>query len=122
MKRPQPTEFGKAIRKARIDIGVDMTTMASDLGVKASFLSKMELGGGHISANWVSRIEDYFKSRGIPLQLAVLADVSNQRVSLQGLPPHYQLLVARLARLQPSPEQITQLQALLQRFQDRAAS
>ena len=38
------TEYGKLVRKARIDAGITMLTMAEALSVAPSFLSATEVG------------------------------------------------------------------------------
>lgn len=38
------TEFGKAVRKARIDTGYTLLTMAKALGTTSAFLSGLETG------------------------------------------------------------------------------
>ena len=50
------TEFGKAVRKARIDAGVTLVGMADELGTTTSFLSAMEMGRKKIPASWVEKM------------------------------------------------------------------
>ncbi|VTM90552.1 Uncharacterised protein [Raoultella ornithinolytica] len=79
------TEFGKAVRKARIDTDCTLLTMAQTLGVTSAFLSGLETGSKKIPKKWVKEIQAFFKVRGYELgNLQELADVSNQFVSLDG--------------------------------------
>ena len=50
------TEFGKAVRKARIDASVTLGDMAEALEVSPPFLSAMETGRKKISEDWVRKI------------------------------------------------------------------
>ncbi|WP_454710933.1 helix-turn-helix domain-containing protein [Cupriavidus nantongensis] len=93
------TEFGKVVRKARIDTGQTLITMAEELGVTASFLSAMETGRKKISEQWVTKIRDFFARKGATLEnLDVLAAASNEVVPVDGLPLQQQLLVAGFAK------------------------
>lgn len=93
------TEFGKAVRKARIDADETLASMAKDLSTTPSFLSAMEMGRKKIPADWASKIEKYFAQHGVSVRLAELADVANKSVSLDGLSPAQQMLVAGFARV-----------------------
>jgi transcriptional regulator with XRE-family HTH domain len=107
------TEFGKAVRKARIDAGVTLAAMADDLQTTPSFLSAMEMGRKRIPADWVGKIEHYFMARGVSVKLGTLADVANQTVPLEGLSPDQQMLVASFARVNLSQSEILNFQSLL---------
>jgi len=93
------TEFGRLVRKARIDTGVNLGQMAEDLGVTAPFLSGLETGRKKISKEWAEKISEYFSLRGLQVRgFKEAADISNQEVSLEGLSPAHQMLVAGFAR------------------------
>lgn len=93
------TEFGKALRKARIDSSETLGSMADAIGVSPGFLSGVETGRKKIPTDLVGKIKDFFGSRSIRVaDLDALAAVSNQSVSLEGLSPHHQMLVAGFAR------------------------
>lgn len=114
-------EFGKKVRKARIDAGVTMNQMATDLNTTASFLSAMETGRKKIPAEWVGQIENYFVTKGVEVRgLGPAADVSNSSVSLEGLTREHQMLVAGFARVQSSSlttEDVMGFKQLLQRIE-----
>jgi hypothetical protein len=107
------TEFGKAVRKARIDADVTLADMAASLETTSSFLSAMEMGRKKIPGSWVQKIEEFFRNRGVHVVLAELADVSNKQVSLEGLPPQQQMLMAGFARVNMDDQQILKLRELL---------
>jgi len=108
------TEFGKVVRKARLDAEVSLLQMANDLDVSPAFLSGMETGRKKITGEWVGKIKVFFASRNIVLpHLAEAADVSNKSVSLEGLSPAHQMLVAGFARTSLNQEEIENLKALL---------
>lgn len=109
------TQFGKAIRRARIDADVNLSTMAEHFGVTAAFLSSLESGRKNISDEWLRKIEAFFQERGIRIDgLRELADVSNKVVPLDGLAPDQQRLVSAFAR-SASPELFAKVEALLKK-------
>jgi len=117
---PQPqgesmaiTEFGKAVRKARIDADVTLASMANALDTTPSFLSAMEMGRKKIPVDWVEKIQNFFINHGVSVRLAELADVANKTVPIEGLSPAQQMLVAGFARVNLDEREIMNLQALL---------
>ena len=50
------TEFGKAVRKARIDANETLLSMAKEIGTSPAFLSGMETGRKKIPVEWVEKI------------------------------------------------------------------
>lgn len=94
------TEFGKAVRKARLDANnVTLASMAAELQTTPSFLSAMEMGRKKIPSEWAVKIEAFFRRYGVNVRLGELADVANKSVSLDGLSPAQQMLVAGFARV-----------------------
>lgn len=114
------TPFGKAVRKARLDADVTLSDMAATLGYTAAFLSALETGRKRIPAEVVTKVEQYFAARGIQLEpLQPLADVSNETVSLEGLTPDHQMMVAGFARASMrnvDPDDLEQLKSLLKKI------
>lgn len=90
------TEFGKAVRKARIEVGATMSEMAAEMEVTPVFLSFMEKGQKRIPDGWAEKMEAFFKARGLTVRLCALANLSNKNVPLRGLPPDHQMLIAEL--------------------------
>lgn len=107
-------EFGKAIRKARIDTDSTLAQMASSIGTTPAFLSAIETGRKKIPETWIMRIESFFESKGYAINnLQDLASVSNGQVSVAGLSPAQQMLVAGFARTSMDPEQLRNFENLL---------
>ena len=108
------TEFGKAVRKARIDANnVSLSSMATALHTTPSFLSALEMGRKKIPAEWVKKIEGFFQQHGASIRLGDLADVANKNVSLDGLSPAQQMLVAGFARVNLDEVEINNFRKLL---------
>ena len=112
------TEYGKKVRKGRIDAGVTMLEMAKDIGVAPSYLSATEVGTKKISSEFLKKVSNFFSKRGITIQgLAEAADVSNRSVSLEGLSTSQQFLVAGFARMNLSEEQVAEMFEVLSSLQ-----
>lgn len=54
------TEFGKALRKLRIEHDELLRTMATTLGVSSAYLSAVETGKRHVPERWVAKISDAY--------------------------------------------------------------
>lgn len=93
------TEFGRVVRTERARLGETLQSMADELQATPAFLSALETGRKKIPDQWVGKIESFFASKGTRLtNLRQLADVANQQVSVEGLSPAQQMLVAGFAR------------------------
>lgn len=55
------TEFGKSLRKLRIDRGEILLDMAKKLDVTPSFLSAVEVGKKNVPSEWVGRIAELYQ-------------------------------------------------------------
>ena len=111
------TEFGKAVRKARIDTGSTLLTMSQELETTPAFLSGLETGSKKIPQKWVKKIDSYFNSKGVQLEgLEELAAVANEVVPIDGLSQQQQMLVAGFAKSQFTPEQLKSFAELLQKI------
>ena len=49
------TEYGKIVRKARIDADLTMLDMAEDLGVSSAYLSALEVGRKRVPENFLGK-------------------------------------------------------------------
>lgn len=108
------TEFGKVVRKARLEANVTLLDMATTLGVSSAFLSGLETGRKKVPEEWTQKIKAFFKKHGVSVEgIQEAADVSNKSVSLEGLSPTHQMLVAGFARASFDETQIVNLKALL---------
>ena len=54
------TEFGRYVRKLRIDYGDLLKNMADKLGVTSSYLSAVETGKRNIPEDWVKKISQFY--------------------------------------------------------------
>lgn len=108
------TDFGKAIRKARIDTGETLGSMADAIGVTPSFLSSIETGRKKVPDGLVAQVETFFARHGVKIErLAELAAVANKSVPLDGLSPQHQMLVAGFARSTLDADTLEKMAALL---------
>ncbi|AFE58025.1 helix-turn-helix domain-containing protein [Rahnella aceris] len=111
------TEFGKAVRIARIEIDYTLLTMAEELGTSSAFLSGLETGSKKIPKKWVKTISTFFKSKNHPIEnLQELADVSNDMVPIDGLSQQQKMLVAGFAKSPWTPEQLKKFAELLEKM------
>lgn len=58
------TEYGKFLRKLRIDQGQILKTMAEKLGVSSAFLSAVENGKKKIPKTWEEKLVKEYKLDG----------------------------------------------------------
>lgn len=108
------TEFGKAIRTARIETDETLSQMAMAIGATPAFLSAIETGRKKVPEAWVSKIDHFFKSRGKTIaKLHELATVANGEVNVSGLSPAQQMLVAGFARTSLDADQLKKFEQLL---------
>lgn len=108
------TEYGKLVRKARLDAEVTMLEMARSIGVAPSFLSATEVGSKKVSPSFLEKVVDFFASKGITIKgIHEAADVSNKTVSIDGLSTSQQFLVAGFARVDLSQEKLEKFAQLL---------
>lgn len=109
------SEFGKTIRKARIDVGYTLKTMSEELETSTAYLSGLETGSKKISKNWVNKISNFFKTKDYPINnLGQLADVANENVSLSGLSQQQQMLVAGFAHSPFTPDELKKFAEFLE--------
>ncbi len=101
------TEFGKIVRTARLQAGVKLSEMAEALDVSSAFLSGLETGRKKVSDDWTTKIAHYLRhDLKLPVPtLEAAAAVSNKSVSLDGLSPQHQMLVAGFARIKDFDEE-----------------
>lgn len=111
------TEFGKEVRKARIDTNQTLMTMAAELETTPAFLSAMETGSKKIAKKWVDAIYTFFAKKGLELaNLQELAFSANEVVPVDGLTHQQKMLVAGFAKSQWNPEQLKQVADLLEKI------
>lgn len=109
------SEYGKLVRKARLDASITMLQMADAMQVAPSYLSALEVGRKKIPLEFVTRVLDFFKSRGIDIpKLEEAAEISNASVSVQGLSTGQQYLIAGLARQTLNDDELRKVNNFLQ--------
>ena len=114
------TDFGRVVRKARLDANETLSTMAEALDVSPAFLSGLETGRKNISEEWITKINDYFLTRRIVIErLAEYADMSNQSVSIAGKSSRQQMLIAGFARSSFDSETLEKFAKLLGLEEDK---
>ncbi|HHF3780532.1 helix-turn-helix domain-containing protein [Haemophilus influenzae] len=110
-------DFGKIIRKARIDTGETLSTMAKALGKTVSFLSAIETGVKKIPMEIVPQIREYLVSKGANttdlLYLEDHANIVNGSIKLDGLKPSQKQMMATFARSDLSQEQLDLINKIL---------
>ncbi|SPX94752.1 Uncharacterised protein [Morganella morganii] len=113
------TEFGKAVRIARLKTDQTLLSMAEELEVSPAFLSGLENGRKKVSKKWVKLITGFFDKRGYEIEkLQELADISNEFVELDGLSMQQKMLVAGFAKSPLTPEQLRKMAELLKKVND----
>lgn len=111
------SEFGKTIRKARLDAGENISTMANSLNVSAGYLSGLENGRKKISAEWVLKIKSYFSTFKIKLDnLEELAALSNKEVQIDGLSHQHQMLAVGFAKSKLTKKELDEFAVLLEKM------
>lgn len=77
------TEFGKEIRKLRIDLGVTLYEMAQATGVSSAFLSAMENGKKSVPDEYIDALASQFESiRNDKDRFLYLADKTKKEVRI----------------------------------------
>lgn len=110
------TEYGKIVRKARIDADLTMLDMAKALGVSSAYLSALEVGKKRISDNLLTAVTNYLKEK-LPMfdaeELKDAAAISNNALPLDIESTRQKFLVASFARTNMSEADMDDFQVLL---------
>lgn len=116
------TEYGKIVRKARIDADLTMLDMAEDLGVSSAYLSALEVGRKRIPSDFLGKVIEYLKGKVPTLDTDRLRDavaISNNSIPVDGLSVDHQFLVAGFARTNMSQADIDDFQNLLAKVRSK---
>lgn len=62
------TEYGKLVRKARLDNDITLLDMARSIGVLPSYLCATEIGETEVTEDLLKKVEEFFGSRGIVIK------------------------------------------------------
>ncbi len=82
------TEFGKILRKMRIDCAEIIKNMADKLGCTASYLSAVETGKRPIPDEWVEKIVSLYNldnDTAQELRTAAMAEAKNVKIDINNL-------------------------------------
>lgn len=104
------TEFGKALRKLRIDCGELLRDMADNLGCTASYLSAIETGKRPVPVDWIERITDKYNlddERASELKTAAMAEIRTVRIDVDSLLGKKKETAILFAREFPSVDETT---------------
>jgi len=95
-------------------MGETLMTMATALETSPAFLSAMETGRNKVPADFVRKIDSFFKKKGkkIP-NLKQLAMASNETAPLDGLSYQHKMLMAGFASSDLNKEQLDRFAELL---------
>lgn len=112
------TEFGKELRKLRIDRDETLATMAKKMGVSTSYLSAIENGLRSVPDGFMEKLIDKYKlSKKLikTFEIALEHSLSSVDIPLMAVMPEQRDLALMLARKLPelSSEQCESLLALL---------
>lgn len=98
------TEFGKQLRKIRIDHEETLVAMARKLGVSASLLSYVELGKRNIPHTWCDLIIKQYNlnnTQAEELRKAETNSTNNVNLDLEGMDSQAKSLAVGFARRLP---------------------
>lgn len=90
------TEFGKELRKLRIDKGEALKEMAEKLGYTSSYLSGIEWGKHNVPVGMVEHLKEAYKlteEEAARLQDAYVATLTKVSINLEGATKEQRLLV-----------------------------
>lgn len=107
------TEFGRAVRKARLATDDTLATMAKGIGKSVAFISAIETGRSKVPSDYIDLVTNFFDNKGyaFPENLWELASLDNKNVPIDHLDYQQQMLVAGFASSPFNQEE-------LQRFGD----
>ena len=112
------TEFGKVLRKLRINRQEILKDMADTLKVSSAYLSAVETGKRRIPTDWVSRIsESYSLSQDEQLQYAADISTPDVTISLSGASPARRDAVLSFAKALDgmSDEELTKIMSAMKK-------
>lgn len=95
------TEFGKFVRKLRIDKGVVLGEMAKSIEVSSAYLSAVENGNKNITEQLIKKIVFYFSLNEVienELRSAAKNSAPSIKLDLRGVAEDERVLVSAFAR------------------------
>lgn len=105
------TEFGRAVRRARLATDDTLATMAKGIGKSVAFISAIETGRSKVPTNYIHLVIDFFdkKNYQFPENLWELASVDNQTVPIDHLDYQQQMLIVGFASSQFNSDELKQI-------------
>ena len=102
------TNFGKAVRKARVETGVTLSDMSKSLGKSAAFFSAIEKGKTKIPLDVINGIIMFFDKKNFAFDenLRILANIDNGVVPIDELEYDHKLIVSTIANTSYTKEQL----------------
>lgn len=118
------TEFGKQLRKIRIDHEETLVAMARKLDVSASLLSYVELGKRSIPKTWSDRIIKEYnlnEDQASELRNAETNSTKNINLDLDGMDSQAKSLAVGFARRLPelTEEELNAIKAILSKMENK---
>ncbi len=111
------SDYGKVIRKARVETGETLSTMAKSLQKTVSFLSATETGRKKIPMDLVPKIKEYLINKGAKgddiNKLELYASIANEELSLTGLDINRQKAVVKFAKSELTQEKLNEIMKIL---------
>ena len=112
------TEFGKEIRKLRIDLGITLFEMAQATGISSAFLSAMENGKKSVPDSYIDVLANQFEYvRNAKERFLTLADKTTKevRINLEGSESAANELATAFARnfSELSDDQVAKIKSIL---------
>ena len=110
------TDFGKAIRKLRIDYDTNLNELATSIGVSSAFLSAVETGKKPISAELITKITNALglsNAEEILLTNAASQSVDNVTVRTNS-PEEAEIALMFARRIQDDTLNMAQLRKILE--------
>ncbi|MCH4247575.1 MAG: helix-turn-helix domain-containing protein [Acinetobacter populi] len=110
------TEFGKAIRKIRIDYDTNLNQLANSIGVSSAFLSAVETGKKPVSAELIEKIINVLGlSKDEESLLTYAASQSVENVTVRtGNPEEAELALLFARRIQNDSLDLAKLKKILE--------
>ena len=118
------TEFGKQLRKIRIDHEETLVAMARKLGVSASLLSYVELGKRTIPQTWCDLIITQYNlnnAQANELRKAETNSTNNVNLDLEGMDSQAKSIAVGFARRLPelTEEELNEIKAILSKMENK---
>lgn len=79
MSKTEILDFGKKMKKSRVDIGVTLGEMAKEIGLSSGYISSIENQRKRIKQSDIEKINKFFNKHGLIVDWKYLADEANSK-------------------------------------------